>query len=119
MEKSKIKLSDIVKSYDLKVECSKNSLDREIKGGYVSDLLSDVMAHSKKGDIWITLQGHPNIVAVAMLKELTGIIIVNGREPEQETIKKAEAEGLPIMISELPTFELVGKLYESGVSGLR
>jgi len=93
MEKSKIKLSDIVKSYDLKVECSKNSLDREIKGGYASDLLSDVMAHSKKGDIWITLQGHPNIVAVAMLKELTGIIIVNGREPEQETIKKAEAEG--------------------------
>ncbi len=119
MEKSKIKLSDIVKSYDLKVECSKNSLDREIKGGYASDLLSDVMAHSKKGDIWITLQGHPNIVAVAMLKELTGIIIVNGREPEQETIKKAEAEGLPIMISELPMFELVGKLYESGVSGLR
>lgn len=119
MEKSKIKLSDIVKSYDLKVECSKNSLDREIKGGYASDLLSDVMAHSKKGDIWITLQGHPNIVAVAMLKELTGIIIVNGRKPEQETIKKAEAEGLPIMISELSTFELVGKLYESGVSGLR
>ena len=119
MEKSKIKLSDIVKSYDLKVECSKNSLDREIKGGYASDLLSDVMAHSKKGDIWITLQGHPNIVAVAMLKELAGIIIVNGREPEQETIKKAEAEGLPIMTSKLPAFELVGKLYDLGISGMR
>ena len=119
MEKNKIKLSDIVKSYDLKVECSENSLNREIEGGYASDLLSDVMAHSKKGDIWITLQGHPNIVAVAMLKELAGIIIINGRKPEQETIKKAEAEGLPIMTSELPMFELVGKLYESGVSGLR
>jgi predicted transcriptional regulator len=119
MEKNKIKLSAIVKSYDLKVECSKNSLNREIEGGYASDLLSDVMAHSKKGDIWITLQGHPNIVAVAMLKELAGIIIINGRKPEQETIKKAEAEGLPIMTSELSMFELVGKLYESGVSGLR
>ncbi|TET62364.1 MAG: serine kinase [Candidatus Stahlbacteria bacterium] len=114
-----MKLSAIVKSYDLKVECSKNSLNREIEGGYASDLLSDVMAHSKKGDIWITLQGHPNIVAVAMLKELAGIIIINGRKPEQETIKKAEAEGLPIMTSELSMFELVGKLYESGVSGLR
>jgi predicted transcriptional regulator len=119
MEKNKIKLSDIVKSFDLKVECSKNSLDREIEGGYAGDLLSDVMAHSKKGDIWITLQGHPNIVAVAMLKELAGIIIINGRNPEQETIKKAEAEGMPIMTSNLSMFELVGKLSESGVSGLR
>ena len=119
MEKNKIKLSDIVKSYELKVKCGKNLLNREIEGGYASDLLSDVIAHTKKGDIWITLQGHPNIVAVAMLKELAGIIIINGRNPEQETIKKAEVEGMPIMTSNLSTFELVGKLYELGISRSR
>ena len=119
MEKRKNKLSEIVKILNLEVACGKDFLDKDIEGGYVSDLLSDVIAHSKKGDIWITLQGHPNIVAVAKLKELAGIIIISGRKSEAETIKKAEAEGIPIMTSELPAFELVGKLYESGISGMR
>lgn len=119
MKKEKIKLPEVIKSFNLKVECGEQFLDKEIKGGYVSDLLSDVMAHSKKGDIWITLQGHPNIVAVAVLKELAGIVIINGRKPEEETVKKAKAEKLPIMTSTLSAFELAGKLYKFGISGLR
>lgn len=119
MAKKNIKLTDIIKSYNLHVECGQNFLDREIEGGYVSDLLSDVMAHSKKGDIWITLQGHPNTVAVAKLKEIAGIIMINGRKPDEETIKKAETEGISIMCSDLPAFELVGELYEMGISGQR
>lgn len=119
MAKKKIRLSDIIKCFSLHIECGQGLLDREVEGGYVSDLLSDVMAHSKMGDVWITLQGHPNIVAVARLKEIAGIILINGRKPEEETIKKAEAEGVPILSSDLPAFELVGKLYEMGVSGKR
>lgn len=117
MEEEKIILSEIIHQFNLKVECGEQSLDKEIKGGYVSDLLSDVMANSKEGYIWITLQGHPNIVAVAVLKELAGIVIINGRQPEEETIKKAKAENIPIMTSNLTAFELVGKLYELGISG--
>jgi serine kinase of HPr protein (carbohydrate metabolism regulator) len=51
------------------------------------------------------------------MKDLAGIIVVNGREPEPETIEKAEAENIPVMVSELPTFELVGKLHNLGVGG--
>jgi predicted transcriptional regulator len=119
MKNKIIKISDIVKLVNLEVICAKANLGREVKGGYVSDLLSDVMANSKQGDIWLTLQGHPNIVAVAVLKEIAGIIIVNGRSPDEETIKKATNEKLPIMTSTLPAFELAGKLYEFSVSGTR
>jgi len=115
--KRKIKLIDILKNFNLKVECGEQSLEREVEGGYVSDLLSDVMAHSKKGDIWITLQGHPNIIAVAVLKELAGIIVVNGRRPEEETVKKATKEKIPIMTTDLTGFEIVGKIYEMGIHG--
>jgi len=119
MDKRKFKLSEIVKMFSLQVKAGKQKTNNEIAGGYASDLLSDVIAHCKKGDIWITLQGHPNIVAVAVLKEIAGIIIINGRMPEPETIKKAEAENVPIMTSELPAFELAGKLYALGISGIR
>ncbi|MBM3710021.1 MAG: serine kinase, partial [Actinobacteria bacterium] len=76
-----------------------------------SDLLSDVIANAKKDSIWITLQIHQNIIGVAVLKELAGIIIVNGRKPEAETLKKAEQENIPVMVTELPAFEIIGKLY--------
>lgn len=112
-----MKLVEIIKSLNLRVVCGDNLLDREVSGGYASDLLSDVMANSRKGDIWITLQVHPNIVAVAMLKEITGIIMVNGRKPEEETVMKARQEKLPIMTTDMPAFEVAGKLYDLGIRG--
>lgn len=108
-------LKEIVKEFNLKVVSASDNLDREVSGGYVSDLMSDVMANSKSGDIWVTLQIHQNIVAVASLKDIVGIIIIGGRKAEEETIKKAETENIPILETQLPAFEIVGKLYELGI----
>jgi predicted membrane-bound dolichyl-phosphate-mannose-protein mannosyltransferase len=114
-----MKLKDIVENLGMRVETAQKALDQEVTGGYVSDLLSDVMAHSKPGDVWITLQVHPNIIAVATLKDLAGIIIVQGRKPDEETIEKAKSENIPILVSELHAFEVVGRLYQMGISGMR
>jgi len=99
------------------VKSAGQNLYRNVVGGYASDLLSDVMAHAEKNDLWVTLQVHQNIVAVALLKELAGIVIVNGREPEQQTLAKADQEGVPILVTELPAFEIVGRLYQLGLRG--
>ena len=112
-------LKDVVDKLRMKVETAEESLQQEVKGGYVSDLLSDVMAQSKPGDIWVTLQAHPNIIAVATLKELAGIIIVQGRKPDEETVVKAKSENFPILVSDLQAFEIVGRLYQMGISGMR
>lgn len=106
-----MKLEEITEKLKLDVKSGDSNLDREVTGGYASDLLSDVIANAKKDNIWITLQIHQNIVGVAVLKELAGIIIVNGRKPERETLKKAEEENMPVMVTELPAFDIIGKLY--------
>ena len=111
-------VSDIVNFLGLKIRTGENQLDEEVTGGYASDLLSDVIAHSRKGNLWITIQTHPNIVAVATMKELTAIILAGGREPDPETVQKAEEEGIPILVSPLFTFELAGRLYQTGISGM-
>ena len=113
-----MKIRELVEKLGLEVRSASGNLDREVKGGYASDLMSDVMANSKQGDIWVTLQIHQNIVAVASLKELAAIIIVQGREPEKDTVEKAEREGIPMLVSPLHTFELVGRLYQMGISGM-
>ncbi|MEW6108204.1 MAG: serine kinase [Nitrospirota bacterium] len=110
-----MKLQEIVDSLSLSIKTPALDLNREVTGGYVSDLLSDVIGNSKEGYIWITLQIHLNIVAVASLKGLAGIILVNNRTPDEDTLKKALEENIPIMTSSLPTFEIVGRLYNLGL----
>jgi predicted transcriptional regulator len=101
--------------FQLEVAAGRKGLGREVKGGYCGDLLSDVMANSIKGAVWLTIQGHQNVVAVAVLKELGAIILVNGRLPDEETRLKAEDEGIPILLSPLSAYQLAGQLYEAGI----
>jgi hypothetical protein len=112
-----MKLADLIHGLSLEVRSAQDSLDREVAGGYSSDLLSDVIAHAAEGDLWLTLQTHENVVAVASMKGLCGVVLVNGREPAQETIDKAQSEGVPILVSKLPAFELAGRLYKLGLKG--
>lgn len=114
-----MKLIHIIEKLNLQVQTPATNLSVDVTGGYISDLLSDVMAHAKKGDVWITLQIHQNTVAVATLKELAGIIVINAKQPAPETIKKAEEEGVPILTSELTAFELICELCKLGISGYR
>jgi len=114
-----MKLEQIIEKLDLKLETPSANVNVTVKGGYISDLLSDVMAHAKRGDIWITLQIHQNTVAVATLKELAGIILINGKHPAPETVKKAEEEGVPILTSESTAFEMICDLCKMGISGIR
>jgi hypothetical protein len=92
---------------------------RDVCGGYASDLLSDVMANSTKGDLWVTMQKHVNTIAVATLNELAAIVLVNGREPEEATIQRAEQERVPVISTGLTAFDVAGILYGFGVRGRR
>jgi serine kinase of HPr protein (carbohydrate metabolism regulator) len=107
-----MKLKEIIEKLQLKVLTGQDKLDVEVTSGYTSDLLSDVIANSKESNLWITLQTHQNIIAVAKLKDLSVIIIVNNREPDENTLQKAKEENLPLLGSEEMAFEVSGKLYE-------
>jgi hypothetical protein len=105
-------LKTIVKSLGLEVFCCENRLEGSVDGGYTGDLLSDVMANARKGNVWVTRQVHPNTVAVATLKDLSAIIVVQGAKPDSDTLNKAEKEGIPILGSGLPAFEIAGRIFK-------
>ncbi|MDY6969577.1 MAG: serine kinase [Spirochaetota bacterium] len=113
-----MKLNEIVKNLEMQIKTGADHLDVEVARGYCSDMLSDVIANANESDIWITMQIHQNIVAVAVMKSLSGIILINGREPEEATIAKATEENVAILTSDLPAFELVGRLYKMGIYGV-
>jgi serine kinase of HPr protein (carbohydrate metabolism regulator) len=106
-----MKVKDIVEKLNLKVFSGEDALNKEVTGGYSSDLLSDVMGHADEGELWITLQTHKNIMGVASLKDLSGVILVKGFEPDQDTMLLSEKEGVAILGSDMEAFELCGRLY--------
>ncbi|HEC34297.1 MAG TPA: serine kinase [Chloroflexi bacterium] len=111
-------LEELCHQLPLEVRTAPGRLSAEVTGGYAADLLSCVMAKAQAGNIWVTLQSHPNIVAVASLANLAGIIITEGMEPDVATTKKAEEQGIPILTTELTTFTVVGRLFALGVAGV-
>ena len=89
--------------------------NRTVAGVYISDMVSDVMAGAKSGDLWLTIQTHKSIVPAANLVDVSAVIITGGKEVPAETIDFANKYDIAILSSALPTFKLVGKLYELGI----
>lgn len=105
-----MKLSVIAEKIEAEFVCCE-TVEKDVTWCYCSDLLSDVMANAEKDSVWITLQTHPNIIAVASLIGLSAIIISRGANPDQETIDKAVKENIPVLKTKLPTFEAAGIIY--------
>ncbi len=109
-----MKLKEIIENLGLEVVTG-CSLDKEVTGGYTGDLLSNVMAGAGNGDLWLTIQGHQNVTAVALLTEVAAVVIVEGFEFEDKAVEKAREKGVNLLRTSLPAYELSGRLYKLGI----
>ncbi len=109
-------LADVIRALNLKVLTEPKDFSTiSPAGGYAADLLSCVMTGACHNGLWVTLQAHNNIVAVAALLELAAVIITENAQPEQPTIEKANSEGITLLSTSEPTFVVAGKLWELGL----
>lgn len=102
---------EIMDKLNLNLAGGEKGLDKEVEGIYICDLLSWVMAHGSSKDVWITIQTHPNIIAVATLLELSCIIVPENAEIEEDTIKKANDEEIPLLVSNENGYRICTQLY--------
>jgi len=109
-------LADIIAKLDLTILTTPNNLEAITPdGGYVSDLLSCVVAGAQPGNIWVTLQAHMNVVAVAALREVSAVIITENAQPDADVIEKASQQGVILLSTKEPSYQVVGRLWELGV----
>ena len=104
-------LQDIVARLELEVVAGRGRLGREVTGGFSGDLLSNVLAAARPGDLWITIQRHVNVVGVAQVVGLAGILLAGGERPAGAVIDKAEEMGIPILLGRGAAFETAGRLH--------
>lgn len=112
-------LREIVETMNLEVLNEGEHMDDCVDGGYVGDLLSDVIASGKRSDVWITVQAHENTIAVATLKDLAGIVLAKNTTPLEETLASAREENVTLLRSPLTSYQVAVRLAELGVSGER
>jgi hypothetical protein len=108
-------LSEMIGTYSLAVYAPPADGEIEVEHGYASDLLSDVIANAGKDCVWVTMQTHANIIAVAALKDVAAIVIVSNHKPADDTIKTAKQKGVCVIGTGMTTFETCGRLYTAGI----
>jgi hypothetical protein len=111
-------IQEIIRQLNLDIVTDAD-LSHEATGGYASDLLSCVMASARAGNVWVTLQAHPNVVAVASLLELSAVIVTEGVTPDQETIQKAQRARVTLLSTHKDTFTVVSDLTALGIKGAK
>lgn len=111
-----MQLNEVMKALNLEQVTSCADLSKEVTGGYVSDLLSNVMGQAQPGMIWITMQGHKNIAAVGSLIGMAAVIVAGDSKVEEEAVKKGSENSLPIFKTALSSYEVAGKLFALGVT---
>lgn len=110
-----MRVTEFRDKFQMQVLAGEPSLNNDINGVYSCDLLSWVMCKAQKGNVWITVLTNINIVAVAVLTEVACIIIPDGIKVEESTLKKAEDEGVVILGTDMPIYEIYKKSIELGV----
>ena len=108
-------VKELQEKLSLKMVAGAEGIHKEVNGGFTGDLLSVVMGNAKEGQVWVTIQSHVNIVAVAVLTNISCIIVTEGFEIDEDAIIKANEECVPILISEKSSYEIVKKLVEIGI----
>jgi len=108
-------VNDLVERFGLQVVAGDKGLNRQVEDGYCGDLLSEIMGNAPEGCVWLTIQGHQNIVAVAVLRNMAAIIVTGGQTPDEETLQKANQEGIPILVWPDSSYQLAGRLHSIGI----
>lgn len=110
-----MKLSEIARKLELNTVGQFDLETKDITGVYISDMVSDIIANAKAGNLLVTIQIHNNVIAASNLVDLSGILVTQGKQPADDVVKMAEKADIPILSTDLNRWQVLTKLYEAGV----
>lgn len=102
----------LAKKIGLRLLAGENGVQNTVSGCYIGDLLSWVMSRAQSGDIWLTVMGNINAVAVASLTDAAGIVLVENAALDEDASQKADEQGIPIYICEANSYEMALRIHE-------
>ncbi len=111
-----MKLEDVVRLLDAKLECCEDKATMEITGVCASDLMSDVLAFAKAGGLLVTGLTNVQSIVTAEIADVVAVAYVRGKRPENGAIELARGKGIPVLTSCLSMFDACGRMHASGLT---
>ena len=108
-----MKLKAIANTLELKAVSQ--VFDKDVAGVYISDMVSDVIANAKAGELLVTVQIHSNMIAAANLVDVCAIVVTQGKLPTDDVVKMAEKAEISIFSTTLNRWQVATRLYEAGI----
>ncbi len=112
-----MKLSKVKEILDAKVLVGEELLDGEIDSAFGSDLMSDVLAFAHERIMLLTGLINPQVVRTAEMMDISAILFVRGKCPDDAIIELARAKNIVILSTEHTLYVASGKLYSNGLKG--
>jgi predicted transcriptional regulator len=112
-------LREIITTVEGEILSGPGLLDREVKMGCGSDLLSDVLAFIKPGALLLTGLTNSQVIRTAEMADIQALCFVRGKRPPKAVIALAEEKDIPLLATPLPMFEACGRLYRRGLASSR
>ena len=108
-----MKLKAVAEKLELKAVSQ--VFEKDVDGVYISDMVSDVIANAKAGDLLVTVQIHNNMIAAANLVDVCAIVVTQGKLPADDVVKMAEKAEISIFSTALNRWQVATRLYEAGI----
>ena len=109
-----MKIQNLFELTDCKVLVTGNP-ERELSKIFCCDMLSVAMGKAPADGVWVTVMGNKNTLAVAALTDIACIVFAEGVVPDNSTLTQAESEGVTILSTDLPIFEMALKIHQAGL----
>ena len=108
-----MRVQEIVDRLELKAVTK--VFDKEVTGVYISDMVSDIIANAKAGNLLVTVQIHNNVIAAANLVDIGAINVTQGKLPSDDVVKMAEKAQISVLSTGLNRWQVATRLYETGI----
>lgn len=108
-----MKLQKVIERLDFKVQTRLH--DKEVKGIFMSDMISDVMSNAQPGNLWVTTLTHKNVISVSNLLDISAVIILKEEGIPQDTIELGNRFKVNILSSSLAPLELATRCSDMGL----
>ena len=108
-----MKLNDILTLPECRV-LGDGDTQRELSRVFCCDLLSIAMGKAPADGVWVTVMGNRNTLAVASLTDTACIVLAAGVSLDEGTLAKAEEEGIAVLSTDLPSFDIALEIYQAG-----
>lgn len=96
-----------------KLLAGEDGQDNPVDGCYVGDLLSWVMGRAQSGNVWLTVMGNLNAIAVAALADTSGIVLCEDAALDADAKKRADMQGIPVYVCEPNLYQTAVQVYET------